>query len=328
MQAHRLIEVLKEAEHSGRRPMSGLRLPEPIPDFLMKSATDLMEKDDIRGARHNILDVYLHIARDRHALELMQTSIRQADKFELPTPPTDEESLVEISETWKALKEAGLVKLPYPDVYLESVMETSKAIKLRVGLFVSKSGVPESAGPTAFYTTLYLCSLSPSTKGWDAPVITTEKEGDWDLSGRREGHITKEQTGFIIRVMMRWFFFLLTSRQTSRVKYAAPDRLNKARLKSRKEPLDAYTKVLLPNWRETSGKASIRGPIDERKRPRLHYRRGHHRSQRYGEGRKLTKMVYIPHTMVGYEEEGRIYHLQYGQELTDEAGNSGEPIPK
>ena len=46
--------------------------------------------------------------------------------------------------------------------------------------------------------------------------------------------------------------------------------------------------------------------IKYRKRVRLHLRRGHARTQRYGQGRKKTKQIWIEPTLVGYEEEGKI----------------------
>ena len=50
------------------------------------------------------------------------------------------------------------------------------------------------------------------------------------------------------------------------------------------------------------------GHVDERKRTRLHMRRGHVRHQRFGPKNMHQKIIWIAPVLVGYEEEGRIEH--------------------
>lgn len=178
---------------------------------------------------------------------------------------------------------------------------------------------------------MFTCPARPGDKGfkgWGEPIMMQPipnrivQVGDWSL--HREQH---DLWRFAAFYMVAWFLFLLHARGTSRAVYAKPEKLNKARLKRREEPIDGFTKVLMPGFmaRKAAGEMTedeVRQhgnqgrEVTERKRPRLHWRRGHVRGVRYGEGRKLSKATFIAATLVGYEEEGRIYHLQYGQELS------------
>lgn len=82
-----------------------------------------------------------------------------------------------------------------------------------------------------------------------------------------------------------------------------PERLNKARLKSRKVPMDDFH--ILRVGEHSEGQS--RGSCSERHRVRLHMRRGHLREQRHGKGNSKVKTIYIEPTIVGYQEEGRVY---------------------
>lgn len=75
-------------------------------------------------------------------------------------------------------------------------------------------------------------------------------------------------------------------------------------LTKRTKPQDAYTIVRVrPRRRHGGGHDFL-----ERKRPRLHLRRGHIRRQRYGRGLKRVKDVWIEPKMVGHREDGVVSH--------------------
>ena len=78
---------------------------------------------------------------------------------------------------------------------------------------------------------------------------------------------------------------------------------HKTNLVSRDFPVDGYTVVR--NYRAKTSSGQI---IEERKRVRLHLRRGHVRRQHWGRGNKWEKKIWIEPTLVGYEEEGWIEH--------------------
>lgn len=177
----------------------------------------------------------------------------------------------------------------------------------------------------------FMCSAVPGSKGfkgWDDPVIFQPVPGTMAATGAEQVHPSHAHIWrWMCFYCTAWFLFLLCAKGTSRAVYAAPDRLNKARLKNRQEPIDGFTKVLLPGFIKRRAENNLTEAeerqhgndgrkVTERKRPRLHWRRGHMKGVRYGEGRRLTKPMFIAPTMVGYEEEGRIFHLQYGQELS------------
>lgn len=79
-------------------------------------------------------------------------------------------------------------------------------------------------------------------------------------------------------------------------------------LVGRKEPRDAYTRVMVAECMDTGQGHSVPG---ERHKVRLHLRRGHIRNQPHGPGRRYTRAIYIQPMLIGYEEEGRITHDHY-----------------
>lgn len=87
----------------------------------------------------------------------------------------------------------------------------------------------------------------------------------------------------------------------------APEKLNKARLKKRKHPLNDITIVRVQEHMD--GRKT--GTVGERHRPRMHLRRGHYRDQRYGPGRQKVRKVWIHPCIVGHEEDGTILHSHY-----------------
>lgn len=79
----------------------------------------------------------------------------------------------------------------------------------------------------------------------------------------------------------------------------------KCSLISRDAPQDGYTIVHVKRAIE---RQHLGGTVEERKRTRLHMRRGHVRHQHYGPKLCHEKIIWIEPVLVGYEEEGRIAH--------------------
>jgi hypothetical protein len=79
-------------------------------------------------------------------------------------------------------------------------------------------------------------------------------------------------------------------------------------LVGRKEPADAYTRVMVAETLSTGQGHRTPG---ERLKVRLHLRRGHTRNQPHGPGRQYTRVIFIEPQLIGYAEEGRVTHEHY-----------------
>ena len=90
--------------------------------------------------------------------------------------------------------------------------------------------------------------------------------------------------------------------QTNGVQVEARSTLHKPG-KRRDAPEYSYHVLRIPGVGE--GGSGI--TIGERKRVRLHLRRGHKRTQHHGRGNKQVKNIWIEPTLVGYQEEGEVY---------------------
>jgi hypothetical protein len=77
----------------------------------------------------------------------------------------------------------------------------------------------------------------------------------------------------------------------------------------RKEPSDAYTRVMVAEASSSQGHGVT--SAGERHKVRLHLRCGHTRKQPHGPGRRFTRVIFIEPTLVGYVEEGTVHHNYY-----------------
>lgn len=272
-----------------------------------------------------------------NAIETPVDDLRRAVKFQLPTPPShDHEVECEVAATVETLHEHGMLKLPYPVCYLETFIPVNAVQPLKEAtggdapamvrfgvLATTEEDTGKGIGLVGFLETKFMPTMQPWEclftqgrpgemlgLGMNREILDLDKDG-----GRVAAHVITEG----MRITLGWFFFVLNARGTCKAHYAAPTKLNKTRVSARKEPIDAYTEVLLPNWRQRRAEdqeAQRQGyTIEERKRPRMHWRRGHMRNQAYGPGRTEHKPVFIQPQMIGYEEDGQVFHLQYGQGL-------------
>lgn len=79
-------------------------------------------------------------------------------------------------------------------------------------------------------------------------------------------------------------------------------------LKSRGKPSNGHIVICIQRHGRAVRDASTAGIPEEHLKVRLHLRRGHKRDQPYGQGRQLTKAIWIEPTLVGYAEEGVVLH--------------------
>lgn len=95
---------------------------------------------------------------------------------------------------------------------------------------------------------------------------------------------------------------LLNTRGIAREMIKPPEKLNKARKKSKKPLIPEISIIRIGHYYNEKGEAIKLAP-GERKPPRVHFRRGHTRNQRYGPGLKDSRVVYIEPTIVNYRGE-------------------------
>lgn len=138
------------------------------------------------------------------------------------------------------------------------------------------------------------------------PVVAMRETETFDFSS----HLLKLQGG---KDQTSWGTFLLCSLALLCVRGIEKERIEptedqqKARLRRRKEPLDAVTVVRIQKHMQ----GAERGPGGERMAVRLHLRRGHYRGQHYGPGNSKVKQVFIEPCLVGHEDQGTITHDHY-----------------
>ncbi len=283
-----------------------------------------------------LIDALLGVGEINNHIRAIQIAnkIAVSEKFEIPDWIEGVKGTCEeVDKTIQVMKEHNIIRLPYPSIYIEIVCRFNNDIVYEAPLhnhkaFVSKEDQCKATriGILAWETISgieYECCMSPIfsyEKSWKRAALCPgsykfNPDHIMRIQDNPKGYPTSKAANDIIK----WFLFLMSAKGTSRIKYAAPEQLNKSRIRNRELPIDGYTKVLLPGFYKRQQEAKLKGAtISERMAVRLHWRCGHERSQHYGLGSSLIKKIFIEPTLVGYEEEGTIYHLQYGQELPDE----------
>jgi hypothetical protein len=234
--------------------------------------------------------------------------------------PLDEVSIVELAETATLLHDKNLLRLPYPTVLLGApislIGDNGKDVNSYI-IFVmddSENGITLSwftdAGaksiddPRAKWISDYhiLRFAVPGHSVLDIKLLENRTSlGKKELeeeSKRFDAHFV----GYAIACLA-----LLRTKGIRKEIIEVPKKLNKARVRRRKKPLNDITVIRIQEHME----GVSRGSVGERHRPRLHIRRGHWREQRYGPGNTKTKEIFIEPCLVGYEEEGVISHDHY-----------------
>ena len=236
-------------------------------------------------------------------------NIISAEKFELP-PIYDGDISDEVIETCTLLRENKLFRLPYHNCYVESFTDST-----RHGIVFQE----KDDGIICFH---FFEKIVKGQKPWTNAIFRYAGEWVMIIDEGANARPVRQDVAKVISdastsVLLNWLVFLWVAKGTTKIKYSPPEKLNKTKLERGLTPIDSYTKVLLPGA-ISRGEHKERGEVESRKRPKLHWVSGHIRDQKHGVGRTLVKKIFIAPFMKGYEEEGRVYHLQYGQELTPE----------
>lgn len=82
-----------------------------------------------------------------------------------------------------------------------------------------------------------------------------------------------------------------------------PSRLNKAREKKGQAKIPTHTVIRIGHVYAKDGSSQVYDPTG-RKHTRVHWRKGHTRTQRYGQGLTQAKLVFIEPCLVNYREGG------------------------
>ena len=222
----------------------------------------------------------------------------------------DEVSLTEVNASAIAMKEAGVLHLPFDFCYTEvktALVSSSSDLRPIVGrlcLLSFKNSDHRLGFDCDFRTTLFfnLPELHGKTHfAWLPGSIISGAYNEYfqPIAGY---NLEPDATKSIVQSVGQALRCLLVLLQTKGAEREFVP-TGKTSLISRDFPVNGYTIVRNYHSRDSSGRR-----IEERKRVRLHLRRGHVRRQRWGRGRKYEKIVWIEPMLVGHEEEGRIEH--------------------
>ena len=227
--------------------------------------------------------------------------LRSAVKFELDVelPAAD---MREARLNVEAMGQAGLIRLPAKVCYFEAQIH-------RDGLHRYADADGHTIGVMATIGErggIDLCSYMRDGKGahWIANPIISNVHDDGEITYTKlwERH-DEEMEASLAKVPSDVFcvgLTLLVSRGVYREAVGHVD------LVSRDMPQDGYTIVRVPTEPRSEGGGGM--PCRQRKRMRMHLRRGHVRRQRFGRDLARVKEVWIEPTFVGHVSEGVLQH--------------------
>jgi hypothetical protein len=247
------------------------------------------------------------------SLESLGSSIEVSEKFLLDARGISEE---EINASAQAMSEMNLFRLPHEICFTEtSFAFTSGEEKiLRGRCSMITSNMPETSKekyPGCCFISEVVINLPKVDgrhgfryyPGWFAHGAREADARFVPLAGVKfvsGGLSTCQLAAEACSLSVSTMIVLLETKGVEK-EFISTEKIN---LTSRNQPVDGYTIVRNYKSRDSYGRR-----IDERKRVRLHLRRGHVRTQHWGRGNKYTKKIWIEPTLVGYEEEGKIEHL-------------------
>lgn len=250
-------------------------------------------------------------------LGAIRVSLEHAQKFILDADGIEQD---EIDASAEAMEEMGLFNLPFGVCYMEfvarlqNVKYPNNLMTCRFCLMTTKISQEmaewDPLAGTQLFTTIVLNfpEVDGKSRFRMLPGYMIHGAGkqfrfhnmvdDKKISESIEGFAS--EVGPTIADAVRTLIVLLETKGVKK-EFIPTEKIN---LISRNEPVAGYTIVRNYAPRDSQGQR-----IEERKRVRLHLRRGHIRRQRWGRDRKFEKKIWIEPTLVGYEEEGRIEHL-------------------
>lgn len=197
----------------------------------------------------------------------------------LPDPESPD-----VLESVKCMREAGVLRLPYPVCTLEIS---------NFYLWCEGADIPPIDKPTVFL----VLGLDPL----DCIMFVRMQPKRWVAVDIAERKFAPEPFSVLINACI----VSLATKGIRKERWVGDRKLQPGKIAPRGI---SYTKVLV---REASEQQGHRGEAGDHHRVRLHLRRGHLRNQPYGPGRGQTKLVFIEPMLVGYEEAGMVSHTSY-----------------
>ena len=252
-------------------------------------------------------------------IKMSENILRQAHCFTLRD--FEDADLTEIRETVIAMQEMGIYRMPYPHVYLqvEAVIpefecHTTLAYVIQ-DLQVYESHDSEKNPITSLAINAYMrCPQAP--KMWarlnervvknqeDISVDVVDVENKTRFSGIRQCD-TDGKLGQFLNDILNIFIVYINTRKIMKTCNEPSEKLNKKRRKNGRPELKPYTVIHLPavyyNDPDAPGSRTHASP-------RLHLRRGHIRTQRYGTGLEKSKRIWIEPTLVGKDDDEVLSH--------------------
>jgi hypothetical protein len=241
-------------------------------------------------------------------VNLMGAWIDEAQKFILDAEGLEQE---EVDASAVAMSEAGLFKLPFPLCYTEikvDLIDRDHDI-LRSNIAIVSSSSFQVFDPlTGLDIASSVILNAPRQDGkhqfhWLPGCILHGAHKKAEFKSIPGVGVMEELVTPLAKTISDAVKTLIVLLQTkgAEKEFVPTEKIN---LISRDQPVNGYTIVRNYKSRDSSGRQ-----IEERKRVRLHLRRGHVRTQHWGRNNKYTKKIWIEPTLVGYEEEGKIEHL-------------------
>lgn len=256
--------------------------------------------------------------RFERAVRTGVAAMHAAQKFVLDASDVEGE---EIAASAKAMDELGLFKLPFPTITVETAFGFHNFEAKKKDCY-TRGRLIILAGPCSEKTALVPASLHfscsvffniPQVDGkhvfrWlpgvaycGLPGKAAFKDSFVQVGLKQDTHDEALQSiALCAGQIVAELIVLLQTKGVERERVLP----HKTNLIAREAPEDGYTIV-----RNYISRGPTGALIPERKRTRLHLRRGHIRRQRWGRGRKFEKKIWIEPMLVGHEEEGRIEHL-------------------
>lgn len=275
----------------------------------IKRQEDLMDKE-LALPDYNKLPGLGEEVSSRRVTEILS----RCEKFELPPFPATDEAWSEVLASVNGLGIDGSFLHPYQEYYIECSWPTqAPEFYERCGLLVSQNIAMKSVALIGFLM------VSERNRDWRGAVFMDV--GQRKIINQRnmaraldEENITHMKTACV--GLMTWLTYLTGVHKNSSIRFSPPEKLNKVKLKNRETPIDSYTRVLLPHEVRAGGGGRS---ISERYRPKEHPRRGHLHKYWTGKGRSVMIEKVLSDTVVNKGlGAGRVFHLQYGQTLTQE----------
>lgn len=210
------------------------------------------------------------------------TKIRSAAKYVVDSSLIDVLKRDDIFSSIQALIEAGIMRLPYTPMFLE--FDITDSGRWFVLIEEKDDG--------------FLCQTFFLHRATDICVYSSK---NIIVEAGKEGFLAynckKQEDGYAAICAASMALLFLNTKGIDKVYIEAPEKLNKKRVNSGKEPVPSITVLRIGTVYDQHGN----GDSTKTNRKRVHLRCAHARRQHYGKNFSEVKWVYIPPVLVNYQ---------------------------